>query len=217
MNYDQHEDKMLLSLINKKKSKILDVGCGFGRYLIPLSEMGHEVYGIDKNIEVVKNLQTKGFFNVYTFETASSILTDNFDYIIMSHIIEHIEPKEIISFFDSYLKYLKFSGKLIIATPMMHRRFYYDYDHIKPYTFHSIRKLFSDGFMQYQEKPTNRLKLDKIWIRKDPFTIEYPYGSGSRRKFFINFFNEILIIIYKVSFKIISEKTGWIGVFTKLS
>ena len=100
---------------------------------------------------------------------------------------------------------------------MLHRRFYDDYDHIKPYTYKSLRGLFSDNFIQYQEKPKNRLRLVSIWLRKDPIEIDVPPGSGSRRKKLIKFLNNLLIFLYKVSYKVISEKTGWIGVFTKLS
>ncbi len=217
MNYDLHEDEMLLSFIDVDHSKILDVGCGFGRYLIPLTKMGHNVYGIDKNSESIKDLKSKGFQNVYSIEEASSISTEKFDYVIMSHIIEHIEPKDIISFFDLYLRNLKIGGKLIIATPMFHRRFYDDFDHIKPYTYNSLRKLFSENFIQYQEKPKNRFKLESIWFRKDPIKIDYLPGWGSRRKKIINFLNNFLIFLYRASFNIISEKTGWLGVFKKLS
>ncbi|KYK38260.1 MAG: hypothetical protein AYK18_17565 [Theionarchaea archaeon DG-70] len=41
------------------KKKILDAGCGTGRYLIPLAEKGHEVVGIDTSSEMLSILRKK--------------------------------------------------------------------------------------------------------------------------------------------------------------
>lgn len=209
------EEKTLLSFISKPNSYILDIGCGVGRYLVPLTQENHTVIGIDKNPDIVTKLNIIGYKNVYTVEKAQNVLAQNFDYIIMSHIIEHIESKDLISFFDSYLKYLKRGGQLIIATPSLHKRFYDDYDHVKPYTPKSIYMLFSD-YEQHQQKPITRLKLEKVWLRNAPINIiSYP-GMSYTKKMIINIVNKLLAIIYKFSFGIISENTGWIGVFTKV-
>ena len=216
MNYQNHEDPVLLAFITKPKSRILDIGCGLGRYLIPLTTEEHFVVGIDKNPEIVKMLNLKGYSNVYTVSDASRHLTNDFDYIIMSHIIEHIEPKDLIAFFDNYLQYLKLEGKLLIATPVLHSRFFDDYDHIKPYAPKTFTLLFSD-YEQYQEKPQHRLKLENVWLRKDPFELNCYPGTSDRKEKFIKNVNKLLINLYKISRQQISETTGWIGVFSRIS
>lgn len=70
MNFYFEEDKKLLSLIKKEKTTILDVGCGEGRYLIPLASSGHNVVGVDINVDehivrVWKKLLNKVFFVFY--------------------------------------------------------------------------------------------------------------------------------------------------------
>lgn len=53
MNYQNREDKILLAFISKPESHILDIGCGLGRYLIPLTKANHFVLGIDKNSDIL--------------------------------------------------------------------------------------------------------------------------------------------------------------------
>lgn len=212
MNFKNHEDLVIRSLIDLPNSKILDVGCGLGRYLIPLSEQGNQVYGIDKNANTVNFLNKKGFLNVYIVDEADAHLPADFDFVIMSHIIEHLLPKDLIAFLDKYLDYLKVGGKLIIASPFLHKRFYNDYDHIKPYTPNAISLLFSN-YEQLQEKPKHRLKMESVWIRRDPFEIDlYPNMSSNKKKI-IKRLNKLLINIYRFSKKKLSEKTGWVGLF----
>lgn len=213
MDFYFEEDEKLLSLIKKEKTTILDVGCGEGRYLIPLSKLGHDVFGIDINVTQVSKLRSVG----YKVFTPSDIDKINimFDYIIMSHIIEHIEPAKLINFLDTYLSYLKCGGELIIATPLLYNEFYDDYDHIRPYTPKAIFILYSD-YEQQQEKPKYRLKLKYVWFRKWPIILfNYP-GQPLLVGVWKKLLNKVFFVLYKISFGVISRTTGWIGVFKKV-
>jgi len=208
--YYKYEDNFLLSSITKKNATILDVGCGLGRYLIPLSSQGHRVIGVEKNRELIDNLNEKG----YTIYEASEISNINlsFDYIIMSHIIEHIEPHTLVSFIDSFLDLLKTDGELIIATPLLYDEFYNDFDHIKPYYPKSIQMLYSE-YQQMQLKPKHRLKMKNIWIRKWPYVIHPLQNNNICYKIIIKLVNKALLLLYIISRKYISRKTGWVGIF----
>jgi cyclopropane fatty-acyl-phospholipid synthase-like methyltransferase len=206
------EDVKLLSLVTKSGAKILDVGCGQGRYLKPLWGK-HDVYGIDASEVQVKQLSSEGY-RVFSKSQVDE-LPEDFDYIIMSHIIEHIAPKELIDFFDCYLRLLKSGGLLLIATPLLYDEFYDDYDHIKPYTPKALQILFSD-YSQQAVKTANRLELESLWIRKWPYYLHIlPYESNLNRRL-KTLIDKILIWLFWISQKSFGRKTGWVGSFRKI-
>jgi SAM-dependent methyltransferase len=185
---------------------ILDVGCGVGRYLIPLNKEGHEVIGVDANYNLVNNLRSMRYRVYHTSEI--EYIDVQFDYIIMSHVIEHVSPSNIIKFIDGYLKLLKPDGELIIATPLMYDGFYNNYDHVRPYPPQSIQALYSDEYGESQEKPAFRMEMKKIWIRYWPIFIQnFRNVAGTRC------INGIMLGLYIISLGIISRKTGWVGIF----
>ena len=116
---------------NKSSLYILDVGCGRGRNLKFLKALGHEVVGVDVNPEIVAancraNLQT------LTVDEARK-MSDGFDVLLCSHIIEHFAPAQLLEFLNEWLDRLQVGGCLIILTPLMSPYFYVDFDHVKPY------------------------------------------------------------------------------------
>ena len=215
VNRKQQEEKILLSFISKPNSRILDVGCGLGRYLIPLTEQKHYVVGVDKSIEIVAKLRSNGYANVYSLQEAPEHLSCNFDYIIMSHIIEHIESDFLISFLDGYIRFLKIGGKLIISTPVMYSRFYDDYDHIKPYPYHAISGLYSDS-EQFQEKPLYRLEPCGLWYRREPYQLSQYPETTPLTETFVKIINSVFKGIYLITNRWVAETTGWVGVFDRV-
>jgi len=208
-----YEDSKVLSCIAKKNATILDIGCGEGRYIIPLSKEGHHCVGVDINPILVHRLKEMGL-DAYT-PADLNCSNDSFDYVIMSHIIEHISPAQFIPFMDNYISKLKVGGKLIISTPMLYDEFYDDYDHIKPYTPKSITVLYSD-YTQQQQKPRYRLENTDIWLRKWPYVLrQYPPKSYLKGKLY-RIVNILLMGVYSISFHLISRTTGWVGVYERI-
>ena len=70
--------------IQHVKGKVLDIGCGTGRVLIYLQNLGHEVVGIDLATGAVEASKKKGIKNVYQMSAADLKFADaEFDTIVM--------------------------------------------------------------------------------------------------------------------------------------
>ena len=110
---------------------ILDVGCGLGEKMQWLVEDGYTPHGIDINPYVVEKIRSKGFYCI-TPEDFSKV-NYTYDLMIMSHIIEHFYPDDLLTFINKYLNRLKTGGHVVIATPLEWNNFYGDFDHIKIY------------------------------------------------------------------------------------
>lgn len=80
-----------------KHSKILDIGCGLGQTLEALKTMGYvHLKGIDISNGAVTISRQKGLDVEKTTKITAYIPLEKFDFIIMSHVLEHIEKAEII-------------------------------------------------------------------------------------------------------------------------
>ena len=122
--------KNSLRLINNKVSdikplsglKCLDIGCGGGILSEPLSRLGAIVTGIDGSemaIESAKNHSQKSRLNIdYKYLSSSELIkseyfTDQFDIVVASEVIEHVDNR---SLFLSDISKLSRSGGLVIFT-----------------------------------------------------------------------------------------------------
>jgi len=98
-------DKMIEGM---NVGSVLEVGCGSGRYLEHLKELGWQITGID--------IQNKGkdFIHIIDVENGFE-LGQKFDLILACEVIEHIIDTEY--FLENLSKHLKENGRLIISTP----------------------------------------------------------------------------------------------------
>ena len=95
------------------KSKILDYGCGLGGMLCRLGEMGYEnIYGYDIDSYAIKVCTGKRIKIIDIDE-----MSNDYDLIIMSHVLEHIDKNQMISLLENLRSRLSVSGKIIIAVP----------------------------------------------------------------------------------------------------
>jgi len=98
-----------------ENGKLLDVGCGNGRYLDGMNKLGWDVKGVEFNENAVRVCRLSGL-DVHHGDLFSANFEDrSFDVINVSHVIEHVpDPK---SFFSELSRVLKKNGRLIIKTP----------------------------------------------------------------------------------------------------
>jgi len=94
--------KAIIENKKAKKMRVLDIGCGAGRTLIPMSKTFAEVTGIDVSGEMIKlaKQHTKDISNCKVLENNGVDLSlfqdDYFDFCYSIIVFQHIPSKEII-------------------------------------------------------------------------------------------------------------------------
>jgi SAM-dependent methyltransferase len=77
-----------------KESKILDIGCSSGIFLKDLEGLGFKrehLYGIDISEKAIENCKNNGIQNAFVMDAQNISLTENFDIIVASDCLEHLE------------------------------------------------------------------------------------------------------------------------------
>lgn len=212
------EFKKALKLIEQystKNSRILDVGCGYGRFLKPLKQVGYQVTGVEVNQEIVDALVKEGLECMTPDQMIGSGQT--YDVILMSHIIEHFTPTDLFKFIDNYLDVLSKSGHLIILTPIYSKYFYDDFDHIKPYHPTGIQMVYGKSAAQVQFNSKHHLELIDLWFRKSPWIPTQ--NKAIYLKTFMSKFYQVArllsCVLYRSSAGLLGRKDGWVGIFQK--
>lgn len=198
---------------NNREAHILDVGCGRGRNLSLIREMGFSnVVGIDINPAMVKLCREQGFASYLNTEV--SAWTRKWDVILMSHIVEHFEYRNLQDFVEGYLGYLQENGTLIISTPLPSDTFYNDFDHIKPYCPMGFQMAFGPSGEQIQAQGKWILKLEDLGFYRLPWRMQWHstfYIPGRSR--WPHFVNRLGRLAFFLSFGRLGSKAGWIGRF----
>jgi 2-polyprenyl-3-methyl-5-hydroxy-6-metoxy-1,4-benzoquinol methylase len=107
-------------LPENKSAKILDIGCGFGQTLRALSGMGYtNIHGVDISDEAVQHCRDSGL-KVEMVTDLASYMEENrqaYDFILMSHVLEHIEKTLIIPYVKAIKFMLKENGLFMVMVP----------------------------------------------------------------------------------------------------
>ncbi|MFX1328690.1 MAG: class I SAM-dependent methyltransferase [Promethearchaeota archaeon] len=101
-----------------KDYKILDAGCGFGKWVIYLNQRGYDVIGIDNNnIAISKLKDYNRFLQVELGNIKKLNFPDNyFDVYISMGVVEHFEQGPYLALKEAY-RVLKPNGLIFISTP----------------------------------------------------------------------------------------------------
>jgi 2-polyprenyl-3-methyl-5-hydroxy-6-metoxy-1,4-benzoquinol methylase len=100
--------------------KILDIGCGFGQTMVALRMLGYDnVSGVDISNESIEHCGALGL-NVEKVCNIDDYMENHrgeYDLIIMSHVLEHIDKSLIIPYIISIKSMLTRDGKFLIMVP----------------------------------------------------------------------------------------------------
>jgi SAM-dependent methyltransferase len=213
------ESKKFIQLIKKnvdQNDRILDVGCGYGRLQGELKLNGYNNYcGVEINPEIVNQNRHAGLSCILPEDLD---VESKFDVLIMSHIIEHFSPTDLLKFIEFYLDHLKVGVKIFILTPLYTSYFYDDFDHIKPYHPNSIQMVFGGSGAQVQFQSRNKLVLQDLWFRSSPYFSRMNrarYFQTINRRFY-QMLDFISASLFKLSKGVIGQKDAWMGVFQKV-
>lgn len=106
---------IILEYTQQNKKKLLDIGCGTGKYGQALIQKGFDVIGIDKSPSQISEAK-----KVINAQEGNAIdlpyKSESFDVCIMIMMIHHMNQKERALAFDEIYRVLKKDGVLIIKT-----------------------------------------------------------------------------------------------------
>ncbi len=142
---DEWDNLALQSMHGCKK--ILDIGCGQGRFI---SRDPNRIWGVDHNQRTVEACQAKGYHVDFAKVTNLPFGNETFDGIYASHVIEHLQPDDAYLFLKEANRVLRVGGVLCIQTPLLYDGFYNDFTHVKPYNPQAIMHYL--GRHQFEQK-----------------------------------------------------------------
>ena len=112
----------LLSLLSSsKKGKILEIGCGNCRNLLPFAKAGFECYGIDFSKEMLKfaeQFARKNEVRIQLKQARAEKLpfkSNSFDYVLNIAVLHHLKKKEQVLAVKEMFRILKPEGKALIS------------------------------------------------------------------------------------------------------
>lgn len=125
----------ILWLSRSAGRRLLDVGCGSGKFLAFMRSLGWMVQGIEPDEQAASCARQHFGVPVETgFIEESDLPEDAFDAITISHVIEHVGKPE--SFLLACFRMLRPGGTLVIVTPnlesMGHRIFRRNWSILEP-------------------------------------------------------------------------------------
>ncbi|NDC82844.1 class I SAM-dependent methyltransferase [bacterium] len=171
----------------EKNQSILDFGCGYGQLLLGLNQLGFtDLCGLDINIPALEVCK-KNNLTVTSSIDELILAGKKFDWVVCSHVIEHIPKKEVISTLTLIReKLLAPDGRFFVMVPnaMSNTGCYWRYEDWTHET------LFTPGSLLYVLKAAGFSNVEFI----DPDCTE---GSRWDKKIFKQFF----LYLYRLNIK----------------
>ncbi len=159
------------------KGRVLDVGCGIGRNLRFLNRP--DSIGVDHNRHSVEVVVGNGH-SAFTSESFHQLFEhdrEQFETMIIAHVLEHLDVSAARNLLVEYLPYLRLGGRIVVMCPQ-ERGFAADVTHVTYFDLSRLTELMSE------------VGLKVIKRRSFPF----PRFAG---KLFI--YNEFVMVATKVA------------------
>lgn len=169
----------------KKESKILDIGCGMGRFLLTLKELG---YNNLKGIEIDKSqfdIAQKNGLDIEKTDIIKYFENNNtlYDAIYCFDVLEHIEKEKQIILLNQMYEHLTDTGIIVIRTPnalaptaMLYR--YEDFTHTVSYTAKTLEFLCKNSGFKYINIRPEFQESEKLQLLKTNYANIYREQFG---------------------------------------
>ncbi len=159
------------------KSKILDIGCGFGKPVAKfLSQKGYDVIGIDVSKKLIKQAMKntpKAEFKIMTMYDLK-FPAKTFDTIVSFFAILHLEKSKVPKVFKSFHKILKDKGYLLFSVNKGKEEGYFEF---------FGKKVFFSAYTKKEIEEILRKTGFKITLKKD-FFFETPDDSKEHQLYY---------------------------------
>jgi SAM-dependent methyltransferase len=198
--------------------RVLDYGCGRGKYLRLFRSLGCTVVGVDGNPDYVRE-GIAADFTVYHVDDFKAEKPE-FDVVFLSHIIEHVSPSSLVDLIPTLCGCLHAAGKLVIISPVLGERFYYDFSHIRPFYPQSIRHAFGQNKEPISFGGLQLINLTDIYFFKDPYrprTWRSYYVATGVKKWMVWGITTGSDLLWRISGGQVGALASWLGVYEKIS
>ncbi len=205
--------RIIFSVVNKYlkgKKKILDIGCGAGTISLYLANIGNEVLGIDISQNAINSCNESakflGFRNI-NFERITfpdKVPSGQFDYIICSEVLEHLENDDLA--LKKIYALLKPEGVAVISTPSKNaplyklgfaKKFDERVGHLRRYTLQElVSKCKKNNFSILETKKTEGILRNFLFL--NPLV-------GKLVRFIKFFISDIVTFFDNISLKLFGE------------
>jgi len=182
--------KNIATIINQK-SKVLDIGAGSGILPLLLNKINKEVVidGIEPS-KYASNIASKyyrNFYCDYSENCIELIKQENYDYIIMADLIEHVSDP--LDFLKNLTNCISNTTRLVISTPnvsfgavrcaLLHGEFNYvdsgllEKTHLRFFTLKTLNEMFdilkiNKEKIFYLQRPLENVEFDLSKYKIDP-------------------------------------------------
>lgn len=143
------ENYITPKLLDYKEGNILEIGCGWGKYLYHLKSQGFKkLYGVDISSEQVKTAKEKLFLENVEKKDALEYLKktkEKFQVVILIDVLEHLEIEYIMELMDLISNRLNSGGLVLVQVPngisLFNPILYSDLTHKRSFTVKSLNQL----------------------------------------------------------------------------
>lgn len=185
-------EKKILPRNNNSPFKVLDFGCGDGRYFLFFKKYlpKKNIYGVEISHKRILSCKRIGWNNVKQIKTLQKLpFRDNcFDFINFDQVIEHIKENEITFYIQEFKRILKPNGKVLVITPNYPIKRIYDF----------LNALKSKNIKKIKDDPThvafyNISQLQHLFLRHNFHAEIKPTGGVIHQLIPINFTSHKII------------------------
>ncbi|HEX5000807.1 MAG TPA: class I SAM-dependent methyltransferase [Terriglobia bacterium] len=137
----------LMNALRDRNAAILDFGCGFGQLIADLQARGYtRVEGADVSPEAISHLRDRRV-TVHDLTEETDFYESRggaYDYVIMSHVLEHFPKDAIINQLKRIRQLLKPGGALLVMAPnaQAHTGAYWAYEDFTHHTLFTTGSLY---------------------------------------------------------------------------